>query len=181
MSDMIQNIFSKIIAFILAVIASLSGNLADAPEIKMVKDVNTTSSTIVIQVVNDTGDAYVTLNNFTLEKKIGEDWVKLESKESYEPSKTVYYIDSRQDVEFTIYITNVFDKTLDVGKYRLNEELILCDKDYEKAMAAINAFVPDETLYPDAASKAAAKEAFKEATFQSLDKKVYSVEFSVNN
>lgn len=180
MSDMIQKIFSKIIAFILAVIASLSGEYAKAPEIAIKNDVLTSTALVQVQVVNNTKESYATFNTCTLEKKVGEDWVKMDYSLGYEPSSTAYIISSRQTVTLTIDVVNAFGNTLDIGYYRLSKELMPSDK-YSEAMAKINAFVPDETLYPDAESKAAAKAAFEKATLDSVAKTVCYVEFSVNN
>lgn len=178
MSNMLQNLFSKIIAFILAVISSLTGTLTEKPELAIKNDVNNTTPIIQVEIQNYTADDYVTFNICTLEKKVGETWVKMDYKEAYNPSTTAYIVSSRQTVLLTVDVINTFGTTLDVGDYRLSEELML-SKDYSKAIAKINDFKPDESL--DADAKEAAIAEFKKATLDSVAKTAYSVEFSVKD
>lgn len=172
MSNTIQKLFSKIIAFILAVITSLAGgDAAKSPEISVKNDVDIATTIIQIEVKNNTSDSYVTLGDFTLEKKEGENWVKMDFLSSFEPSSIAYIVNKRQTVILSIDILNAFGSTLNAGQYRVSKELILSEN-YSKAIEEIEntKFNSDE-----------AKAKFTQEIMAKVDKVICSAEFTVSS
>lgn len=176
MSEIFQKLFSKIMAFILAVIASLSGALTTAPEMKVINNVNSTTSLVQVEIKNYTSDDYAALSDFTLEKKEENDWVKVEFNPYYKFSNVAYIIKSRQSVTLTIDVINAFNGTLPEGEYRISKNLMLSEK-YTEALDKIAKFVPDEAL--DNEAKKAAKAAFEAETMEKVPKIVCIAEFEV--
>lgn len=176
MSEIFQKLFSKIMAFILAVIASLSGTLTEAPEMKVVNNVNSTTSLVQVEITNYTSDDYTVLSDFTLEKKVENEWVKVEFNPYYKFSNVAYIISSRQKVTLTIDVINAFDDTLSEGEYRISKDLMLSEE-YTKALDDIAKFVPNADL--DDAAKEAAKAEFEAKTMAKVSKVVCTAEFTV--
>ncbi len=176
MSEIFQNLFSKIIAFILAVIASLSGTLTEAPEMKVVNNVNSTTSLIQVEITNYTSDDYTVLSDFTMEKKVENEWVEVEFSPFYKFSNVAYIISSRQKVTLSIDVINAFADTLSEGEYRISK-VLMPNEEYTKALDDIAKFVPDKNL--DDEAKEAARAAFEAETMAKVPKVVCTAEFTV--
>lgn len=121
MSDAIQKIFSKFIAFILAVITSLMGTTTDVPELRIKENVTTSTDIVSVEVINYTGEEVTTGNYFIVEKKDGEQWVKLDFKDDYAVTDMAYIIKNRSTAVFKFSFVNAFGKPLDAGEYRIGK------------------------------------------------------------
>lgn len=184
MADIFQNLFNRIMAFILAVIAALSGGVSEAPEMKVTNDVTTQTAIVQYEITNYTGNSYITFGSVTVERKVGDEWVKLEFSPYYKTNEVAFTISNRQTVPFKVDVINAFgDKetgeALPEGEYRISTELIL-SKDYSDVVKKVNEFEKANiNNYETTQEYLVAKKAYSDSLIAQLKKEVCYAEFTV--